>query len=116
MRGRTVSQPIATAYKWNQVAEEQVNPLATRRLIQSKAMTVARRHFLKGAVTKVHRHTDEQISLVERGAVRFLVDGVEHLVSENEVLVIPSGVPHELEALEDSVVTDVFAITPSGGA
>jgi len=86
-----------------------VNPLATRRMIKSEAMTVARRHFLKGAVTTVHRHADEQISMVERGAVLFLVDGVERLVSENEAVVIPSNVPHELEALEDSLVTDVFA-------
>ena len=98
-----------TAYKWSQVAEEHVNPLATRRLIKSEAMTVARRHFLKGAVTNVHTHVDEQISMVERGTVLFLVDGVERIVSENEALVIPSNAPHQLEALEDSLVTDIFA-------
>jgi quercetin dioxygenase-like cupin family protein len=98
-----------TAYKWSQIAEEQVNPLATRRLIQSEAMTVARRHFLKGAVTRVHAHADEQISMIERGVVLFLVGGVERIVSANEAVVIPSNVPHELEALEDSLITDVFA-------
>ena len=99
-----------TAYNWCQVAEEKVNPLATRRMIHGEAMTVARRHFLKGAVTGVHRHADEQICMVERGAVLLVVGGVERIVSANEVLVIPSNVPHELEALEDSLVTDVFAI------
>jgi quercetin dioxygenase-like cupin family protein len=97
------------AYNWNQIAEEKVNPLATRRMIHGEAMTVARRHFLKGAVTNVHRHRDEQISMVERGVVRFLVSGAERIVSANEALVIPSNVPHQLEALEDSFVTDLFA-------
>jgi quercetin dioxygenase-like cupin family protein len=98
-----------TTYNWSRVAEEKVNPLATRRMIHGEAMTVARRHFLKGAVTGVHRHADEQICMVERGAVLLVVGGVERIVSANEVLVIPSNVPHELEALEDSLVTDVFA-------
>ena len=97
------------AYNWDQIAEENVNPLATRRMIHGEAMTVVRRHFLKGAVTNVHLHRDEQISMVERGAVLFLVAGVEHVVLANEALVIPSNVPHQLEALEDSFVTDVFA-------
>ena len=48
-------------YNWNQVAEEKVNPLATRRIIQGEALTVARRHFLKGAVTCAHAHREEQI-------------------------------------------------------
>ena len=98
-----------TTYNWSRVAEEKVNPLATRRMIHGEAMTVARRHFLKGAVTGVHRHADEQICMVERGAVLLVVGGVERIVSANEVLVIPSNVPHELEALEDSLVMDVFA-------
>jgi quercetin dioxygenase-like cupin family protein len=98
-----------TAYNWNQIAEEKVNPLATRRMIHGEAMTVARRHFLKGAVTSLHLHRDEQISMVERGAVRFLAGGVEYVISANEALVIPSNVLHQLEALEDSFVTDIFA-------
>lgn len=98
-----------TAYNWNQIAEEKVNPLAMRRMIHGEAITIARRHFLKGAVTNAHLHKDEQISTVERGAIRFVVGGVERVVSANEALVIPSNVPHQLEALEDSCVTDVFA-------
>jgi len=98
-----------TVHDWSQVTEEKVNPLATRRLIHGEAMTVARRRFLKGAVTPLHVHADEQISLVEFGAVLFLVGGVERIVSANEAVVIPSNVPHELKALEDSLVTDVFA-------
>jgi quercetin dioxygenase-like cupin family protein len=47
--------------------------------------------------------------MIERGVVLFLVGGVERIVSANEAVVIPSNVPHELEALEDSLVTDVFA-------
>ena len=65
--------------------------------------------FLKGAVTNAHSHADEQISMVERGVVRFVVGGEERIVSANEAIVIRSNVFHQAEALEDSVVTDVFA-------
>ena len=37
------------------------------------------------------------------------VDRVDFSVHEGEVLCIPSNVPHAVEAMEDSVVVDVFA-------
>jgi quercetin dioxygenase-like cupin family protein len=98
-----------TAFSWSQIAEERVNPLATRQMVHTEAMTVARRRFLKGAVTNAHSHADEQISMVESGVVRFVVAGEERIVSANEAIVIRSNVFHQVEALEDSVVTDVFA-------
>jgi quercetin dioxygenase-like cupin family protein len=41
--------------------------------------------------------------------MRFDVDGQEYVVSAGETIALPSNVPHDAEALEDSVVFDVFA-------
>lgn len=98
-----------TAFNWNQIAEVQVNPLATRRMVHSEAMTIARRRLLKGAVTNAHSHADEQISMVESGVLRFVVAGEERIVSANEAIVIPSNVLHGVVALADSLVMDIFA-------
>ena len=43
------------------------------------------------------------------GRLRFVVGGDEQVVSAGESVFIPSEVPHSVEALEDSVVLDVFS-------
>ena len=43
------------------------------------------------------------------GRLRFVVDGEEQDVVAGESMFIPGGVPHAVEALEDSLVLDVFA-------
>jgi len=100
-----------TVYKWSEVAEEQVNPLASRQIIHSETMTVIRRRLLKGALTGLHRHADEQISMIESGKLRFVVAEEERIVTSGEALAIPSNAPHSVEALEDSTVMDVFSIS-----
>jgi quercetin dioxygenase-like cupin family protein len=100
-------------YNWSQVPEERVNPLATRQMIHGETMSVIRRRLLKGAVTQLHQHADEQISLVEQGKLRFLVAGKECIVTTGDMLEIPPNAPHSVEALEDSVMMDLFATPQS---
>ena len=58
----------------------------------------------------VHSHAHEQISMVRKGALKFVVDGQERVVRAGEMLALPSNVPHGVvETLEDSVVVDVFS-------
>jgi quercetin dioxygenase-like cupin family protein len=98
-----------THYEWNQVKPEQLNPLITRKAIHSGSMTVARLELLKDAVVAEHSHHNEQITMVEKGALKFAIDGGHKVVRGGETLVIPSNVPHSVIALEDTVVFDVFA-------
>ncbi len=95
-------------YDWNQIPAEQLNPLVTRKVIHTNAMTVARLNFAKGAVTPSHHHVNEQVAMVEHGALKFDLDGQEIVVSAGQALAIPSGVPHGVVALEDSVIIDLF--------
>jgi quercetin dioxygenase-like cupin family protein len=71
-------------------------------------MTVARLHIAKGAVVPAHSHVNEQLAMVEKGALKFDLDGQEILVSAGQALAIASGVPHGVEAMEDTVVMDLF--------
>ena len=96
-------------YRWSQVAEEQVNPLAWRQIIRAENITIVRRRLLKGALLRLHRHAEEQVSMLLNGKLRFVVSGKEQIVHRGETLAIPPHVPHSVEALEDSVVTDLFS-------
>jgi quercetin dioxygenase-like cupin family protein len=104
-----VEREAVMIYRWSQIPEERVNSLASRQMLHTETMSVVRRQLSKGAVIRLHRHADEQISMVECGKVRFVVDGEEEIVASGETYVIPPSAPHSVEALEDSVVMDLFS-------
>jgi quercetin dioxygenase-like cupin family protein len=95
-------------YNWTQVPEEQLNAAISRQMIHGETMTVARLRLRKGAVVPLHHHVNEQISMVEHGKLRFVIGGEERIVSGGEALTIPDNAPHLVEALEDSLATDLF--------
>lgn len=96
-------------YRWDQVAKQQMDPKVSRQAIHGDSMTVARFEISKGGGVAVHHHANEQISMVQRGRVKFVLNGVESIVSAGEAVHIPSNVPHSAEALEDTVVVDLFS-------
>jgi quercetin dioxygenase-like cupin family protein len=96
-------------FNWSQVVEEQVNPLASRKIIHSDTMTVVRRRLLKGAILRLHRHVEEQLTMVEDGEVRIVAADEEQCLKTGDALAIPSNEPHSVEALQDSIVMDLFS-------
>ncbi len=98
-----------TFYRWEDVAEEQVTEMISRKLVTGEREMVAQITLKKGAIVPEHAHESEQISYVLKGALRFTIDGREITVRDNEVLHIPSGVPHAATAVEDTFEVDVFS-------
>ncbi|MBZ5591922.1 MAG: cupin domain-containing protein [Acidobacteriia bacterium] len=96
-------------HNWSLLPEEQLNPSISRQVIHGETMTVARIRLRKGAVVPLHHHVSEQISMIERGRLRFVVGGEEQILSAGETLTIPPHAPHLVEALEDSLATDLFS-------
>jgi len=100
-------------YNWSEIPEEPLSAFISRQVVHGERTTVARIRLRKGAIVPRHQHVNEQISMVERGKLRFVIsDGIadeERVVSAGEALVIPPNAPHLVEALEDSLATDLFA-------
>lgn len=96
-------------YRWDQVEKERLSDALSRQMIHGDTMTVARIDLKKGAVVPEHSHHNEQISMVERGSLRFVMAGVERIMRPGDMLKIPPHVPHSVEALEDSVAVDLFS-------
>ena len=96
-------------YNWNTLEEEPLNALLGRKMIHGRHITVARISLRKGAVVPMHNHPNEQISMLERGALRFVLPGEERILRAGDVLVIPPDAPHMVEALEDSLAVDLFS-------
>jgi quercetin dioxygenase-like cupin family protein len=87
---------------------EHLNPLIDRQFVSGERSMLARLVLRKGAIVPLHSHENEQITYILEGALKFIVQGEEIIVHAEEVLVIPSHVPHSAEALEDTVDLDVF--------
>jgi quercetin dioxygenase-like cupin family protein len=96
-------------YDWNRIPIEQLNPQIARRAVHTDSLTIARLEIAKGAVVPEHSHVNEQVATVERGALRFHIDGQELLLGAGQSLAIPSNVPHSVVALEDTTVVDIFS-------
>jgi unsaturated pyranuronate lyase len=100
-----------TWYRWEQMPRETVSPMLDRRLITGDRMMLAHVYLKKGCIVPKHSHENEQFTYILEGALRFWIgdDGGEELiVRAGEVLHIPSNVPHQAEALEDTLDVDVF--------
>ena len=100
---------MAQLLDWNTLETEQLNPNVTRKVVHGANMTIARLELKKGAAVPAHAHVHEQIATVERGALKFLIEGREQVVRAGQSLAIPPNVPHGVEVIEDSIVVDVFS-------
>ncbi|MCL5746301.1 MAG: cupin domain-containing protein [Acidobacteria bacterium] len=89
--------------------EEQLNPLLGRKVIHGKNLTVARIRLRKSVVVPTHNHRNEQITLLESGVLRFIIEGEEKIARAGDVIEIPPDAAHSVEALEDSVAVDLFS-------
>ncbi len=96
-------------HRWDEIALEKVTEMISRKIVSGEREMLAQIYLKRGALVPMHAHESEQMTYVLQGALRFLVDGEEITVREGEVLHIPSRVPHQSEALEDTLELDVFS-------
>lgn len=85
--------------------------LERQRVIGSQAM-ISRIVLRKGCLVPVHQHENEQFSAILSGTLRFTFGpgGTPPIdVNAGEVLHLPANCPHGAEALEDTVVLDIFS-------
>jgi quercetin dioxygenase-like cupin family protein len=100
-----------TEYKyipWKNVEREKLNDLIDREMVVGDKLMLARVFLKKGAHVPKHHHHNEQVTYILEGALKFAIDGKEVVVRAGEVLCIPSNMPHEAWALEDTLDLDVF--------
>jgi quercetin dioxygenase-like cupin family protein len=101
-----------TFYRWDDMPVEQVNDLLGRRLVTGDRMMLAHVYLKKGCVVPLRNHENEQLTYIIEGALHFWIGAdkrKEVVVRAGEVLHIPSNVPHEALALEDTLDVDVFS-------
>lgn len=83
----------------------------TRRFAHTKSTMLAEVRLKAGDVVPAHRHDNEQFTYVISGLMKFFLgdegETIE-IVGPGELLVIPGGLLHKAEILEDTFELDVF--------
>ena len=98
-----------TLHRWDEIALEKVTEMISRKIVSGEREMMAQIYLKRGAVVPIHTHDSEQMTYVLQGALRFQVEGEEIIVREGEVLHIPARLPHQAEALDDTLELDVFS-------
>lgn len=76
-------------------------PGVNRNAFSSAHSTVTSYNFEPGGTFPIHRHPEEQVTLILEGTVHFTVDGVEHKLGPGEWSVIDGGIEHGITAGAD---------------
>lgn len=101
----------AKLHRWEDLPRERLNDRLERRLITGTNMMIAHVYLEKGCIVPKHSHHNEQITYVLEGTLKFLLgedQRQEVIVRAGEVLTIPPHLPHQAEALEDTLDVDIF--------
>jgi len=95
---------------WSTIPVERIGEGIERQMIWGEQLMVCRLRLAPYVVTAVHTHPHEQITIVEKGRVRFEVDGRDRIATAGDVLHFPSRVRHGATMLEEEVVLiDIFS-------
>ncbi len=106
----TIQSPVQKT-TWESMPKEPVIDGIDRRLVVGERTMLAHVYIAKDALVPQHSHDNEQFTYILSGALRFWIGADKKEVIDvhaGEVLHIPSNVPHEARALEDTVDLDVF--------
>jgi quercetin dioxygenase-like cupin family protein len=105
----TLYQPGGSVIGWGELELDKVTELISRKLIAGDRQMVSQVYLKRGALVPLHRHESEQMTYVLDGLLKVRVAGEEVIVRDGEVIRIPSGVPHQAEALADTFELDLFS-------
>lgn len=95
--------------KYNEVQGTDIGGGITRRILaHAGGMMIVEATFQKGAVGTAHRHPHEQVSYILSGKFRYTMEDQSYILEKGDTYYVPPEALHGAEALEDSVILDVF--------
>jgi quercetin dioxygenase-like cupin family protein len=88
----------------------QLFPGVEARLCWTEKMMMALVDLAPHSVVTEHQHPHEQVGMILKGRVKFIIGGEERLLQAGDWYLIPGGVRHKVITLEEPAqALDVFA-------
>ncbi len=95
--------------KFESVEPVEIMPGFSGRFIHTQHMTLALWEIKAGSILPLHHHIHEQVTQLLSGKFELTVNDISKKTELNEVIVIPSNVPHHGIAITDCVIYDIFS-------
>ena len=96
-------------YNWDKLEMLELNPLIYGKVVQTDKVMVAKITCPKGKIVNMHKHDFDQITNMLRGRIRWKIEGEgESIVGPWDVMVMPAGIVHGGEVLEEAEYIDIF--------
>jgi quercetin dioxygenase-like cupin family protein len=105
----------AIVYRWTELPKDTPMALLERRRVIGQQAMVSHVTLHKGCFVPTHAHVNEQFSCILSGRLKFTLGDAaagatdELIVGPGEVIHFPSNVPHAAEAIEETIVLDIFS-------
>ncbi|MDD4903960.1 MAG: cupin domain-containing protein [Candidatus Bipolaricaulis sp.] len=93
-----------TYFTVEELAGTEMLPGITRRAAWIKDVMLTFFTFEPGSVVPPHRHPNEQITIVVRGAMEFSLDGESRVLRVGDGVCIPPNTPHAARILSEPTV------------
>lgn len=107
-----MTTPESSVSRWTDLPCDRPIPLLERRRVIGERAMISHVTLRQGCSVPMHAHENEQFCCVLSGRLKFTLGGDtprEAVVGAGEVIHLPSNLPHAAEAMEDTVVLDVFS-------
>jgi len=78
-------------------------------LVHGEKTLMGQFKIAKGSIIPAHSHPHEQTGFLISGKLRFTVEGEKTDAEVGDSWCLPGGVEHSAEALEDSMIIEVFS-------
>jgi quercetin dioxygenase-like cupin family protein len=107
----------ATRYRWAELSRDQPMNLLDRARVIGEHVMLSEVRLQKGCFVPTHAHANEQFACIISGRLRFGIgdeadpERREVIVEGGEVMHLPPNIPHSAEALQETLVIDVFSPT-----
>lgn len=105
----------AVVFRWSELSCDVPMPMLERRRVIGEQAMVSHVTLQKGCFVPTHTHVNEQMTCILSGRLKFTLgdaaspDQETVIVASGEVIHLPSNVPHAAEAIEETVVLDIFS-------
>jgi quercetin dioxygenase-like cupin family protein len=98
------------SWNWATIPRDQIGKGITRQIVHGDRLMICRLTIAAGTATVPHAHMHEQMTIVEKGRVRFVLGTEEKVFGPGEVILLPGGFWHGATMLDEEVVlVDIFS-------
>ena len=88
-----------------------IKGISQRSMSSSEKMSCNVTYFKKGSMFETHKHQTEELGFVVSGKLKIVSHNDEFILEEGDTYLFTEKVEHRIEALENSEVVTVFALS-----